>query len=352
MTTDYRAKEAKIKELIANATKPRDKAFYERLLKKAIASRPKQIVAVAKSVESEENDSEASVREKETSSSTSEAEESPSSKQNKLSEKKIEDNALASEMNELLKQLMEAKSQLPKGDSQSKSQSQASQESKEQKEPRPKEIFQGIGVIKGLVVYGDGKLKIQMEEKKYEIYTGGHPEKKKKFEALKQEIQAQGSSEQVVVVNPQVHYFKKGEEGSRRVSFRVVSSQKANAFKVNWHELREREFKLSGLWQYIPRCSEPCLTIRRNWSASLEKEVERMTRLELIELLKPAHLPIEWSDAPVEAFRYSPELEQEGKKAWFVRVKAVFVPEFDKFKVIEQLGEPTLERPRYLSAYP
>ncbi len=36
MTTDYRVKEAKIKELIATATSPRDKVFYEGLLKKAI----------------------------------------------------------------------------------------------------------------------------------------------------------------------------------------------------------------------------------------------------------------------------------------------------------------------------
>ena len=40
MTTEYQAKEAKIKELIAKASNPRDKAFYKELLRKAIESRP------------------------------------------------------------------------------------------------------------------------------------------------------------------------------------------------------------------------------------------------------------------------------------------------------------------------
>ncbi len=44
LTTDYQVKEEKIKELIANASSPRDKAFYERLLKKAIAIRTNIVV--------------------------------------------------------------------------------------------------------------------------------------------------------------------------------------------------------------------------------------------------------------------------------------------------------------------
>ena len=85
MTTDYQAKEAKIKELIAKATSPRDKAFYQGLLKKAIASRPKQIVSVVKSTPSETCPQSASVTEKEkkASSLTTESDKSQSSKQQK-----------------------------------------------------------------------------------------------------------------------------------------------------------------------------------------------------------------------------------------------------------------------------
>ncbi len=353
MTTDYQTKEAKIKELIAKATSPRDKAFYQGLLKKAIASRPVQVLEFAESLQSETCPQSASVTEKKqkTSSSTTDSDKSQSSNPNQLSEKIIQDEYLVSEINLLIKQLIEAQSQLPKSPSQSESQSKSSTESNSRKDQRPPVKFQAIGVIKGLVVYSEKKLKIQLSSSEYELHTGGQSDKKEKFEALKQEIKARGSSEQILVVYPQVHYFKKGEEGKRRVSFRVVSSQKANSLTVNWHELREREFKISGLWQYIPRCSEPCLTVRQNWSSSLEKRVAKMTIKKKVKKLKPAHLPTEWLDAPIEPFKYSPESEQKGEKSWFVRIKAVFVPGEDKFKIIKQLAEPTLERPRYLSAH-
>ena len=356
MTTDYQTKEAKIKELIAKATSPRDKAFYQGLLKKAIASRPVQVMEFAESLQSETCPQSASVTEKKqkTSSSTTDSDKSQSSKPNQKSEKIIQDDYLVSEINLLIKQLIEAQSQLPKSPSQSESQSKSSTESNSRKDQRPPVKFQAIGVIKGLVVYSEKKLKIQLSSSEYELHIEGQPQpdKKEKFEALKQEIKAKGSSEHILVVYPQVHYFKKGEEGKRRVSFRFVSSQKANSLPVNWHELRDREFRISGLWQYIPRCSEPCLTVRKNWSSSLEKWVAKMTIKKKVKKLKPAHLPTEWLDAPVEPFRYSPESEQKGEKSWFVRVKAVFVPGEDKFKVIGQLAEPTLERPRYLSAHP
>ena len=120
MTTDYQTKEAKIKELIAKATSPRDKAFYQGLLKKTIASRPVQVMEFAESLQSETCPQSASVTEKKqkTSSSTTESDKSQSSKPNQLSEKIIQDDYLVSEINLLIKQLIEAQSQLPKSPSQ------------------------------------------------------------------------------------------------------------------------------------------------------------------------------------------------------------------------------------------
>ncbi len=66
-------------------------------------------------------------------------------------------------------------------------------------------------------------------------------------------------------------------------------------------------------------------------------------------MLKPSYLPMEWSDAPMEAFRFQ-ESEAENKKPYFVSVKAVFEPGLERFKVIEQLAQPSQKMPRYLSA--
>lgn len=176
MTTEDELKEAKIKGLIAKATSPRDKVFYEGLLKKAmqrglggspherlhqeaIASRPKQIVEVVESTQSESKSQSGAVREKKkkTSDSNRIADNSQSMKHQRKSAKIIEDNALASELNLLIKQLLEAQSQLPESHSQSKleSQSKNSKESNGMKDQRPTVKFQAIGVIKGLVVYSE-----------------------------------------------------------------------------------------------------------------------------------------------------------------------------------------------------
>ena len=67
-------------------------------------------------------------------------------------------------------------------------------------------------------------------------------------------------------------------------------------------------------------------------------------------ILRPNHLPVEWSNSPKEAFRVGESPLAEGKKADFVSVRGVFVAEENKFKVVEVLAEPTQTIPRYLKA--
>ena len=67
-------------------------------------------------------------------------------------------------------------------------------------------------------------------------------------------------------------------------------------------------------------------------------------------ILRPNYLPVEWSNPPTEAFKYSEETVAEGKKADFVSVKGVFVAEENKFKVVEVLAPPTQTIPKYLKA--
>ena len=277
-------KEAKIQKLIATATSPRDKAFYQELLQKAIAERKTAQVESTKSVNSSESN------------------------------------------------------QTKKKENQKKS---------AEKNPPIDAIFQAVGVIKGLVVYRDEKLKIQLEEKEYGLLSAPLKDKRKKFEGLKKEIKEKGSSEKVLVVYPSVNYFKEEEEQRRAVLFRVVSIKEVKSDVVTWNELKEREFKLSGTWQYIG--SQRAVAIWRNWSESLEKYLEKASKQQKEKMLKPSYLPMEWSDAPVKAFRFQ-EFLAENQKPYFVSVKAVFEPGLDKFKVIEQLAKPSHLIPRYISA--
>ena len=129
-----------------------------------------------------------------------------------------------------------------------------------------------------------------------------------------------------------------------------LSKVKSSQQLVNRLELRSGEFKLAGLWQYPPQGSTPCITIRRNWEQGLVNYLEKIDSQQKAYILRPNHLPVEWSDSPTEAFRVSESALTFGKKADFVSVKGVFVAAENKFKVVEVLAEPTQTRPRYLKA--
>ena len=286
-------KEAKIQKLIATATSPRDKAFYQDLLQKAIAERKTAQVESSKSVNSSE---------------VAKSEKAHSSEPNSA-EKKDE------------------------------------KESSTEKKQNEKPIFQAVGIIEGEVESIDNKLKVSIGAESYDLkFVPGH--KKRQWSKLKQEIEKKGSSQKTLIVYPQANLNKKGEV---QIAFALSKVESSSEIEKRW-ELMAGEFKLAGLWQYPPKGNTPCITIRRNWEQGFVNYLEKVDSKQQAYILRPNHLPVEWSDSPTEAFRVSESALAEGKKADFVTVKGVFEPEENKFKVLEVLEEPTQSIPRYLKA--
>ncbi len=282
LDSEQSEKEAKIQKLIATATSPRDKAFYQELLQKAIAERTNLVVESSK--------------------------ESDPQKQNRASKKD-------------------------------------KTESSTEKNQPPKAIFQAVGVIEGEVESTENKLKVSLGAESYDLkFVPGH--KKRQWSKLKQEIEEKGSSQKILIVYPQANLNKKGEV---KIAFALSKVESSSEIEKRW-ELMAGEFKLAGLWQYPPKGSTPCITIRRNWEQGFVNSLEKMDLNQQAYILRPNHLPVEWSDSPTEAFRVSESALAEGKKADFVTVKGVFVAEENKFKVLEVLEEPTQSIPRYLKA--
>ncbi len=293
LDSEQSEKEAKIQKLIATATSPRDKAFYQELLQKSIAERKTAQVESTKSVNSSE---------------VAKSEEAHSSDPNLASKKDTAD------------------------------------DSAEKNQP-PKAIFQAVGVIEGEVESIDNKLKVSIGGESYDLkFIPGH--KKRQWSKLKQEIEEKGNCSKTLIVYPQANLNKKGES---KITF-ALSKVESSSDLRNRLELKEGEFKLAGLWQYPPKGSTPCITIRRNWEQGFVNYLEKMDSQQKAYILRPNHLPVEWSDSPTEAFRVSESALAEGKKADFVSVKGVFVAEENKFKVVEVLEEPTQTIPRYLKA--
>ncbi len=283
-------KENKIQELIAKATRPRDKAFYQNLLDKAIASRPLVM------------------------------------------------NLTISNSSAAPTELVEATN--TGASSVSKQASTSSGEQTKEQETEQPVIFQAVGLLSGLITAEEKKLKITIDENIYTLrFAPGY--KRKIFERLKSEIIEQGSQQKNILVYPQFNITKKGEE---KLGF-LLSNYKS--VDQNYVAFTDREFKLSGIWQYLPDGERTCITIRRNYSEDFLSVLEKMNDKQKANLLQPMHLPLLWANPSVEPYTSAVEEEEETKKPYFVTLKAVFVVEENKFKVIEELAEPSLDIPRY-----
>ncbi len=198
----------------------------------------------------------------------------------------------------------------------------------------PKQPFQAVGVIEGEVESIDNKLKVSIGANSYDLkFIPGN--KKRQWSKLKQEIEEKGKCSKTLIVYPGANLNKKGEV---KIAFALSKVESSSDWK-NRLELKEGEFKLAGLWQYPPKGNTPCITIRRNWEKGFVNYLEKIDSKQKAYILRPNHLPVEWSNSPTQAFRVGESPLAEGKKADFVSVKGVFVAEENKWLFRNSRGQ-------------
>lgn len=231
----------------------------------------------------------------------------------------------------------------------------------EQKEASPLSgangaMFQAIGVIESVISVDEkSQLTITLGNQKYRLgYTAKSRERD--HAKLLAEISSQGSKIQKISVYPQVKYNpqKEGDNRTYEISFNLVSVEKPSA-KENqkiagiFEHLAVGEFQISGYWQYVGFSSCPGITVMRNYSESLAKQVKKVGHQKASRWLRPNHLPVEWLDSSPEPFKYDSELkQQEQMPRLFVQTLVRFEPESQKFIVLEQIDQPRTQAPRYL----
>jgi hypothetical protein len=217
-------------------------------------------------------------------------------------------------------------------------------------EPENKPYFQGIGIIKGEVTLTEERSVIKLGEQEYRLFY--IPNKRKKaYEALKREIEVTGNTTLRLIVYPKILHLPQKDQ-PHKVSFQLVGfiGSKAKPSQLNT-ELKDFEFKLSGLWQFIPVCRTPCLSIFRNFNKQRLTWIKEVNPAKKVKFMKSSHVPVLWRDSPVKPFRFNPKLEKEEQdKTYFVQIKAKFLPGRDVFAFVEQLDEPTEETPGFLKA--
>ena len=210
-------------------------------------------------------------------------------------------------------------------------------------------FFQAIGIIQGDVTSDGDKTFVTMGEKSYGLYYASTH--KKAYEALKKEIGNTGITQQKLIVYPRITHYPGGKQ-PYRLQFQLVGflSQETSGSGLQ-SILEELEFKICGLWQFIPVCRVPCISVFKNFNKGRLEFIKSASLDKKVNFMKASHIPVGWRDAPVPPFRFNPKLDKETQgKASFVQIKARFNSASDNFEFVELLGIPTDSPPNYLKA--
>ncbi|BAZ47181.1 hypothetical protein NIES4102_42270 (plasmid) [Chondrocystis sp. NIES-4102] len=209
-------------------------------------------------------------------------------------------------------------------------------------------IFQAVGVIQGEIALDKGEnLIITLDGQQYRLgFTA--ISRPRKYKALVEEIKIQGNSQKKVLVYPRLSHTKTAY--GYGVDFNLVTIAKTEETREGiFQDLAAGEFYLSGFWQYVDFYDGPVVAVWRNYSQGLAQAVERVGIKKAKQLLKTNYIPVDWTDAPQEPFKYDPNVEKRQQMPrYFVRLKARYQPQKNHFEAIEQLGESTTKAPKYL----
>ena len=215
-------------------------------------------------------------------------------------------------------------------------------------ESGPKLIFQAIGVIEGEVNFTENdKGNITVDGKKYSLIA--IPRKRLIYEQLRHKVESIGNHTQRLLVYPRVIHFP-DRDRPYEVSFTLVRFDEEIQAEDIFGVLNNLEFRLLGLWQFIPFCDVPCVSVFRNFSKQRLEYIKEVDLFRRVSFLKAGHVPLFWERPSVEPFQFSPELGEEQDPQLFVQVKAKFLPQQNVFSFIQQFAEPREEAPRFLKA--
>lgn len=210
-------------------------------------------------------------------------------------------------------------------------------------------IFQAVGIITGEVkLNSEGSSTVTIGKKQYPLFYISR--KLKVFEALKKEIEATGNQTFRLVVYPKAIHFPKKEQ-PHQIAFQLVGFDRGRFQDVVSGDLEDLEFKLSGLWQFIPVCPTPCISVFRNFTPERLDYIKQAEPARKVRFMKSSHLPLLWKDAPVKPFRFNPKIpKQEQGHAVFVTLKAKFLPGRDVFGFVALTAPPMETAPKFLKA--
>lgn len=217
------------------------------------------------------------------------------------------------------------------------------QQSKSKHQP----IFQAIGILVGQIKFIENRGIVVVEGKEYPLLISYH--RRKFYEELRSQLESDNGEQRRLIVYPKITHYTKREK-PYHVGFQLVSLDKGCASNGISQQLQDFEFKLCGLWQFIPTCQIPCVSVYKNFSSERLTYIKQIEKDKKVKYLKASHIPLMWG-SDTEPFRFDTKLtaSEQGHPA-FVEVIAKFVPGRDVFEFNKLLAEPTEKAPNFLKA--
>ncbi len=210
-------------------------------------------------------------------------------------------------------------------------------------------LFRAVGIVKGEVKFSDEeKNRLTVTISKFEYGIECKKRHSDALSGLKKEIASTGQTTQRLIVYPKVMHFPR-KEMPHKIWFQLIGFDQGRYETGVSTVLGDNEFKLCGLWQFIPVCRPPCISIFLNFKQErldfLKKSDDPATSAKF---MKASHIPVLWKDSPVRPFRFNPKGGKEQGHPFFVQIKAAFLPYRDAFGFVEQLEEPIEQAPKFM----
>ncbi|MGK7902651.1 MAG: hypothetical protein AB4352_14800 [Hormoscilla sp.] len=209
-------------------------------------------------------------------------------------------------------------------------------------------IFQAIGLLCGTIISEDGHRYIYIgDDQAY--WLGCESDHNEHWSELDPFVET--DTEVMLIVNPFCQHYPR--DPNYDLYFRPVAIEPGPGSEVTYNGmvLNDREFVLQGIWQFIPVCRQPCISVFRNFSEDELQKYKKMNSFERVAFAKAQHLPVQWRDAPVPPFRFNPKKDKEEQiERYFVQFKGVLIPERDIFRFESLQDMPTLEIPDHFKA--
>ncbi|CCQ69078.1 hypothetical protein [Crocosphaera watsonii] len=191
-----------------------------------------------------------------------------------------------------------------------------------------KPIFQAIGTIKVKPEEdkeNPGQFFIRLGGKRYGLFIAGY-----RYQAWLKQMAANPDQTLFLRVYPKCLMIPRKPP---KIFFQVAAWETENP----WDEA-PGQFRLKGIWQFVPQVRTPVISVYRNKGAEDPKGK-----------FKASHIPILMRrDDEAAPFRFNPKIAKEDlPPRWFVQGLFKFIPSRDSFGFSEDLEPPTTKIPWY-----